>query len=62
MVFFVILFDIFLLNPRQKAVITSGYAEPWRVKEAQKLGAGTYIRKPFFLTEIGVAVRTELDK
>ena len=50
------------LQPRQKAVITSGYAETWRVKEAQILGAGTYVRKPFFLNDIGVAIRAELDK
>jgi CheY-like chemotaxis protein len=50
------------LQPRQKAIITSGYAETQRVKEAQKLGAGTYVRKPFFLSDIGLAVRSELDK
>jgi signal transduction histidine kinase/ActR/RegA family two-component response regulator len=50
------------LRPRQRAIITSGYSETWRVKEAQKLGAGAYIRKPFFLNNIGVAIREELDK
>jgi signal transduction histidine kinase/ActR/RegA family two-component response regulator len=47
---------------RQKAIITSGYAETWRVKEAQKLGAGTFIRKPFLLSDIGLAIRSELDR
>lgn len=50
------------LRPRQRAIITSGYSETWRVKEAQKLGAGAYIRKPFLLNNIGVAIREELDK
>jgi signal transduction histidine kinase len=50
------------LQPRQKAIIISGYAETWRVKEAQKLGAGAYVKKPFLLSEIGAAIRAELDK
>jgi signal transduction histidine kinase/CheY-like chemotaxis protein len=50
------------LKPRQRAIITSGYAETWRVKEAQNLGAGGYIKKPFFLNNIGVAIRAELDR
>jgi CheY-like chemotaxis protein len=50
------------LQPRQKAIITSGYSETWRVKEAQKLGAGAYIKKPFLLSELGAAIRAELDK
>ncbi len=50
------------LQPRQKALITSGYAETWRVKEAQELGAGLFISKPFLLADIGLAIRSELDK
>jgi CheY-like chemotaxis protein len=50
------------LRQRQKAIITSGYAETWRIKEAQKLGAGTFIKKPFFLKDIALAIRAELDK
>jgi signal transduction histidine kinase len=50
------------VQPRQKAIITSGYAETWRVKKAQKLGAGAYVKKPFLLSEIGAAIRAELDK
>ena len=46
----------------QKAIIASGFSETERVKEAQKLGAGAYIKKPYILEQIGVAVRTELDK
>jgi CheY-like chemotaxis protein len=50
------------LKPLQKAIIISGYAETLEVKEAQKLGAGPYIKKPFFLSDIGLAIRSELDK
>lgn len=50
------------LRSPQKAIITSGYAETWRIKEAQKLGAGAYIKKPYFLEHIGLAIRSELDK
>jgi DNA-binding NtrC family response regulator len=48
-------------HPEQKAIIVSGFAETDRVKEAQKLGAGQYIKKPYTLEKIAVAVRTELD-
>jgi len=47
--------------PEQKAIIVSGFAETERVKEAQRLGAGQYIKKPYTLEKIAVAVRTELD-
>jgi CheY-like chemotaxis protein len=50
------------VTPGQKAIITSGYAETQRVKETQELGAGAYIRKPFFMHTIAGAVRAELDK
>ncbi len=50
------------LHPGQKAIIASGFSETERVKEAQKLGAGAYIKKPYFLEKIGSAVRAELDK
>ena len=50
------------IHPGQKTIITSGYAETQRVHEAQKLGAGQYIKKPYTLDKIGQAVRTELDK
>jgi CheY-like chemotaxis protein len=49
-------------NPRQKAIIVSGYAETDRVREAQKLGAGAYVRKPYILERLGMAVRKELDR
>jgi len=50
------------IHPNQKAIIASGFAETNEVKEAQKLGAGRYIRKPFTLENLGMAVKEELEK
>ncbi len=54
--------QILKIVPDQKAVIASGYAETERVRETQRLGAGRYIKKPFKLEKIGLAVRAELDQ
>jgi two-component system, cell cycle sensor histidine kinase and response regulator CckA len=50
------------INPGQKAILVSGFSETDRVKRAQELGAGTYVRKPYIMEKIGLAIRTELDK
>ena len=50
------------INPGQKAIIISGYAETERVDYAKKLGIGSYIRKPLTLRAIASVVRKELDK
>ena len=50
------------INPKQKAIIVSGFSETNRVKKAQELGAGAYVRKPYVLERIGLAVRNELDR
>ena len=49
-------------HPGQKAVIASGFSENERVIEVQALGAGAYLRKPYTLEKIGLAVRRELDR
>ncbi len=54
--------EILKIFPSQKAILASGYSETARVKEAQRLGAGQYIRKPYTLERIGTAVRSELDR
>ncbi len=54
--------QILKLHSRQKAIITSGFSETERVKKAHELGVGQYIKKPYTLEKIGIAVRTELDK
>jgi PAS domain S-box-containing protein len=53
---------ILTFKPEQKAIITSGFAETTEVKKAQRLGAGPYIRKPFTLEQLGLAVKEELQK
>jgi DNA-binding NtrC family response regulator len=50
------------IHPGQKAIIASGFSETDRAKELQNLGAGAYIRKPFLLEKIGIAVNEELEK
>jgi signal transduction histidine kinase len=49
-------------NGTQKAIIASGFSETDRVRQAQRLGAGPYIKKPYTLEKIGSAVRAELDR
>ena len=50
------------LHPEQKAIIASGFSETDMVKEAQRLGAGKYIKKPYTLEKIGLTVKEELEK
>ncbi len=49
------------INPCQKAVIVSGFAETDRVRAAHSLGAGAFVRKPYIKARIGLAIRKELD-
>jgi len=49
------------LNPRQKAIIVSGYEESIKVTQAQSLGAGEYLRKPVSIDQLAKALRQELD-
>jgi PAS domain S-box-containing protein len=47
--------------PRQKAIIASGFAETGRVRTALQLGAHGYLKKPYTLEKLGLAVRSALD-
>ncbi|MFC1869499.1 ATP-binding protein [Thermodesulfobacteriota bacterium] len=49
-------------HPGQKAIIASGFSETERVRETHRLGAGAYVKKPYLIEKIGLAVRNELDK
>ena len=49
------------IQPKQKAIIVSGFSESDRVRQAQQLGAGTYVKKPYVQERLGLAVRKELD-
>ena len=54
--------QILEIHPGQRAIIVSGFSETDRIKEAQGLGAGAYVMKPFRMEKIGLAVRRELDR
>ena len=48
---------ILLLNPRQKAIVVSGFSESVDVKKTLKLGASSFIKKPYSLDQLARAVR-----
>jgi two-component system cell cycle sensor histidine kinase/response regulator CckA len=50
------------IHPKQKAIIVSGFAETERVMEAHSLGVGAYVRKPYLMDRVGMAIRKELDR
>ena len=47
---------------RPRAIITSGFSETDHVREAQNLGVGAYIQKPYALEKLGTAIRIELER
>ena len=49
-------------RPEQRAVIASGFSETEDVKTTQNLGAGVFIRKPYTLSQLGMAVKQALVK
>jgi CheY-like chemotaxis protein len=53
--------EIIKIYPNQKAIITSGYSETERVKAAERLGVGKYIKKPYTLQKLGRVIREVLD-
>ena len=54
--------SIIEIHPGQKAIIVSGFSESERVSETQKLGAGVYVKKPYVMEKLGLAVKEELNK
>ena len=54
--------EIIKIHPGQKAIIASGYTKTKEVDLAQELGAGKYIKKPYTLAKVGIAVKEELQK
>jgi two-component system, cell cycle sensor histidine kinase and response regulator CckA len=47
-------------HPGQRGIIASGYAETDKVKTAQRLGAGEYLKKPYMIDSLGKAVKKAL--
>jgi len=54
--------SILAVRPGQRAIIVSGFSETERVRAAQALGAGGYVKKPYIMERLGLAVRKELDR
>jgi CheY-like chemotaxis protein len=50
------------IHPQQKAIIVSGFSESDRVITAQALGAGAYVRKPYVIEKLGLAIKKELER
>jgi signal transduction histidine kinase/ActR/RegA family two-component response regulator len=48
------------LFPGQKAVLASGFSKTDHIKEAQRLGAGSYLKKPYTLEALGLSIKKEL--
>ena len=49
-------------TPNQKVIIASGFSETERVRKAQALGAGDYVRKPYTMENIGLVVKKVLAR
>lgn len=54
-------YRIKVLNPGQKALVASGFSESINVREAQRIGAGSYLRKPYTVKSLAKAVLLELS-
>ncbi len=50
------------LRPGTPAVIASGFSETEEVRIAQELGAGEYLRKPYTIEKLGIAIQNQLVK
>ena len=48
------------LRPLQKAIIASGFSHNEEIEKTLKSGAGTFVRKPYSIEELGLAVKREL--
>lgn len=53
---------VIALHPGQKTLIVSGQAESNDVREAQRLGAGLFLKKPLNLQQLATAIYSELHQ
>ncbi|MBU1453184.1 MAG: response regulator, partial [Proteobacteria bacterium] len=53
--------EIIELYPDQKAIIASGFSENADVQMTLQLGAGGFIKKPYSMTQLGLAVKEALQ-
>jgi PAS domain S-box-containing protein len=49
------------IRPDQKAILASGHSESEDVLKAQSIGAGAFIKKPYTILDMGIAVKEELE-
>jgi len=54
--------QILSFKPKQKAIIVSGFSETEQVEMAKLCGAGSYVKKPYLMEKVGIAIRDELNK
>lgn len=54
--------EILRINPRQKAILVSGYSENEDVRACFALGVGGFLKKPYTLEQLCGAVRDELSR
>lgn len=54
--------EILKINPKQRALIASGFAENGEVKKTLRLGASQFVRKPYSLAQMGQAVKHALSR
>jgi len=52
--------EIVRLNPGQKAIIASGFSESEDVKITLQLGASEFIKKPYSINQLGLAVKSAI--
>ncbi len=52
--------EILTFNPGQKAIVASGFSENENVKEAIRIGAGGFIKKPYSVAQLSQAVKDAL--
>ncbi len=49
-------------KPKQKTIIASGYAKTVRVDKVIRLGASQFIKKPYTIETVGLAIKNELQR
>lgn len=52
--------QLLLIDPKIKAIITSGRESAKDIEKAKTLGAGDFIKKPYSLQSLGLAIQKEL--
>ncbi len=54
--------QILKIKPQQKAIVISGFSENEELQKIQQLGVSHFIKKPYTLDQLGIAVKHSLQK